>query len=1230
MSDNAFHGPKRDQPPVVNLDTSALGGGHAHAGLTIYQADEFPSAYRGNLFFSNLHGHRVVRERLEHDGSGFVARHMPDFALSQDSQFIGVSVIQGPDGALYVSDWQDKQTCHHRDVEIWDRSNGRIYRLRHGEARDPRMDLAKETDSALVSELAHRNVVHARLAQRLLQERTTSGKTDTAALKTALASFEKEHAADAPLRLRALWTSHACGLQSDDELIARLDDPSEHARGWALQFMGENKTALPAATLAAVEKHLASESSMVTRRYAASLLQRLPLEQRWGIASALIRNRNDQYDRNLPLLVWYGVEPLVEADAARALALSEKTEWAQLREFIARRAALFPAGREALMTALSAAGGPASYTQRATQLLLALAELPPVQRPTGWEKARAAGETLAAKTPALLDAVQRLGVRFGDADFFSRWRSLARDAKASDANRIEAIELLTAGADPEIGSLARELMDAKPLLPALVKALRIAPSVETAQALVSRIANFPPELRNEAINLLATRPEMALVLLKAVDEKKLASSLISPVMLDQFARFKDSAITALIDRHWTRGGAGVDLKQLASAIETWKGKLTPRALDQADASRGRRLFQGTCGICHQLFGEGVVLGPDLTGSNRANLAYLLENVLAPSAVVGRDYLLNVVTQKDGAVVSGIIRAENPEFITLAMPGGATTDVKKPNIAKREEMPTSLMPAGLFDALPLNQVADLVKYLASPAQVPLPDGAVPTNTTAKPNPPAPTTTTKQLVPAPAEGVTRIEAESLRLKNAKITGGELRAQDMASFKNDVWSGNAQLFWVSVQLGHTLTLTVPDVAPGTHDVTLFPTLARDYGRFRILINGEIQEADLYGPVVKIGAPVVFRNVTVAKDQPLKIVIEPIGANAEAKIGKYGYVFGLDRIEVCASGSGGKTSATIAPKSSPQPASAPKAEPKAEPIVTFATPASGPLQIAKLADALAITTTGEKPVELARFVAHPPANSPVIVPSAAYFNPLRTPRGIDVTAFAPGPHPYYRGLFMGYVDVRGTKDANFWGGGGGPIKGSAIVSESVSGIESPGFRAHNTWQKDDVVLVHEDMRAAARLDGNATILDLVYTFTAAADDVRLAHCNVGGLALPVRYDGQLSAHGPDGPVKLPSAVYRKDETNWPSSQWYGYTVKLPGDHTVSAAIINHPSNPETRWHCALGARVINPNITTLAERPLKKSEPLTLRYRVVALDGEFDAKRMGELARQFTESNEPIKANQ
>jgi len=78
-----------------------------------------------------------------------------------------------------------------------------------------------------------------------LQERVTFGKADPAALKSALAAFEKEHSGDVPLRLRALWTRHACGLLSPDDHMARLSDSSEHVRAWTLQFLGESKSALP-------------------------------------------------------------------------------------------------------------------------------------------------------------------------------------------------------------------------------------------------------------------------------------------------------------------------------------------------------------------------------------------------------------------------------------------------------------------------------------------------------------------------------------------------------------------------------------------------------------------------------------------------------------------------------------------------------------------------------------------------------------------------------------------------------------------------------------------------------------------------------------------------------------------------------------------------------------------------------------------------------------------------
>ena len=79
----------------------------------------------------------------------------------------------------------------------------------------------------------------------------------------------------------------------------------------------------------------------------------------------------------------------------------------------------------------------------------------------------------------------------------------------------------------------------------------------------------------------------------------------------------------------------------------------------ADPDRGHALFGRICAQCHKLFDQGGDVGPDLTGSDRANPDYILENVLDPSASVGRDYTLTTVATRDGRLVAGIVREQSP-------------------------------------------------------------------------------------------------------------------------------------------------------------------------------------------------------------------------------------------------------------------------------------------------------------------------------------------------------------------------------------------------------------------------------------------------------------------------------------------------------------------------------------------------------------------------------------------
>ena len=601
IRDHAFWGPNKAAKPKAPSDTSALGGGHAHCGLALYLADTFPSQYRGDAFFHNLHGHRIVRENLEKKGSGYVARHRPDFVFSNSHDFVGVGVMLGPDGAMYYSDWVDPQTCHHRDVEIWDRANGRIYRVRYSDAKSTKLDLPDMSDAELVALLGDGNALLARQAQKLLQERAASDSLDKMATEEALAGFEKANIEDVPLRLRAFWTRHVTGLLTGERIMAAFDDESEYLRGWAVQLAEPNGE-----TISKWEAMAASDMSLWVRRHLASKLQEIPLEARWKLAENLIVHGRSSHDPNIPLLCWYGIEPLVELDSGRAFALADKTRWPQLKDFISRRGVVTSQGREAILTNLSRMTNGQEFAKRSGDLLAALGKLPPVDPPENWAAAKAQGRKLSKATPQISNTLSRLGAHFGDAEFFPELRKVALNRQAKVPQRNEAVDLLIAGKDPELGPVGRTLLDHPLMRSAAIRALRTSPGVETAEAIVAKIGDFPLKLRNEAINLLASRPEMALVLLKAVDEDRLEASLVSPVMLNQFDLFKNKEIDALVSGNWTRGGGGVDLAQLHGKMEEWKKKA------QSAGDGQSRCFPGPAGLHYDLWN----LSPDVRRGNR--------------------------------------------------------------------------------------------------------------------------------------------------------------------------------------------------------------------------------------------------------------------------------------------------------------------------------------------------------------------------------------------------------------------------------------------------------------------------------------------------------------------------------------------------------------------------------------------------------------------------------------
>jgi putative membrane-bound dehydrogenase-like protein len=317
-----------------SIEHMRLGGGHAHAGAMIYMGGNWPEPYRGTIFMHNIHGRRLNQDILEQRGSGYVARHGTDFMYAEDPWFRGVALNYGPDGAVYLSDWHDLGECHDNDGVH--RTSGRIYRISYGPAKKPgNLDLSTLPDEALVEMQSHQNEWFVRQARRILQERAAAGKDLSRAHHDLRAMLQS--GTGVPRQLRALWALYVSGGIGESGLEQLLEHPNEHLRAWGVRLLVEAPP--PSATsIQKFESLSRSEPSPLVRLFLASALQRIPGPDRWRIVEGLCTHPDGE-DANLPLMIWYGLEPVVASDRARALQLAGSSKIPLIRQHLVRRLA---------------------------------------------------------------------------------------------------------------------------------------------------------------------------------------------------------------------------------------------------------------------------------------------------------------------------------------------------------------------------------------------------------------------------------------------------------------------------------------------------------------------------------------------------------------------------------------------------------------------------------------------------------------------------------------------------------------------------------------------------------------------------------------------------------------------------------------------------------------------------------------------------------------------------
>jgi putative membrane-bound dehydrogenase-like protein len=312
----------------------APGGGHAHAGALVYLGDNWPDEYRNSVLMCNLHGNRLNRDTLERTGSGYVAHHGPDFLFANDTWFRGLALQAAADGGIFIDDWHDTGECHNYDGV---RPCGRVFKVTYGKPKWSPVDLAGKSDDELARLQFHKNDWLVRHARRLLQERAAA-KNPGPDVRPILEQMLADREESVPKRLRALWALHAIGATDEAGLLALLDAKDEAIRVWAVRLLAEDGNPSAAAVTRFME--CASKDPAASVRLAlASALRRLPIASRWPLAEALAARAEDAADANLPLMIWFGVEPLAAADPDRAASLLTKARIPLVRQNIAHRLA---------------------------------------------------------------------------------------------------------------------------------------------------------------------------------------------------------------------------------------------------------------------------------------------------------------------------------------------------------------------------------------------------------------------------------------------------------------------------------------------------------------------------------------------------------------------------------------------------------------------------------------------------------------------------------------------------------------------------------------------------------------------------------------------------------------------------------------------------------------------------------------------------------------------------
>lgn len=737
-------------PPFTMTIGSITDHGHqktAYCGIAFLDSDAYPEKYRERIYVGNIHGGCINVDRLERDGSTYLAKGEADFLNANDAWAMPVSVKVGPDGCLYVLDWYDRYHCYqdaNRDPDGIDRLKGRLYRVRYKDSRRaPEMNLADESDEVLMRRLSSANLYFRETAQRILTERlgVRSAKFEERIaqllVRGKLSDLALDEAAPRKARLHALWALIGSGWL-DPSFHEKLLTHSDSAfRAWGVRAAGNFGNVAP--TVRERVAKLAHDRAPDVQLQVAIAARKIAGMDALPVLLEVLSHCGQ--DKLIPSIAWPNLHPLLENQSARLTAL------------------LIDADSNAIKTepnSNSAIRNPQlaiHFSPALTQLMPRIVERILSARHPDAKSAAALIERVAVRDAAhAKDCLSAIASRLSDLSESSvaelkrdmqpfleklltrppsdtlylsaqllaaRLRLVPLDAASVrgklisneeiEAVRLQALDALVAFRDKSLPDSVPQILSSGSTRFAaqVLAALGRLEDPKLADALLAGYARLAPEIQPLAIDLLMQREPWARKLLNAVLDQKLPTSALNANHLRKILESNDREALWAVEKAW--GHIREERNPEREKVVAEMGQYLREHL--GDPRSGEQVFKKVCAQCHTIYGEGGNVGPDLTANGRASFDQLLSNVFDPSLVIGPAYQVTTVVTKDGRNLTGLVIEDNDQRIGLKMPGEGVEAVPRHNVKYARVSKLSMMPEEIESIVQRKELTDLFAFLA---------------------------------------------------------------------------------------------------------------------------------------------------------------------------------------------------------------------------------------------------------------------------------------------------------------------------------------------------------------------------------------------------------------------------------------------------------------------------------------------------------------------------------------